>query len=215
MNRVPASLKRGWRAFKGWWLSLWFVRLYACAMRSGWGVVLFFLTVVPGALALHVWVDSFNPVLPREAMDRYEGELIHVASSARRPSGKIRIRTDAGEELTFRGLMPHSSRFYEAVGKRVTVWGQWVYAVLPPFYFREFQHVQQGEKVLEEYGEKEYQSMLKWRNRTPVVIFWLLLISLPSGYFWLKDCVKEVFLSRRGDAGAERESTTNGGSEEG
>ena len=66
-----------------------------------------------------------------------------------------------------------------------------------------------------EYGEKEYQANLEWRDRSPVVLFWSLLISLPSGFFWLKDCVKEVFLSRREDAGAERESTTNGGHEEG
>ncbi len=203
MSLVPASLKRGWRAFKGWWLSLWFVRLYACAMRSGWGTALLFLTVVLGSWALIWWVGSFNPVLPREAMDRYEGELIHVASSARRPSGKIRIRTDTGEELTFRGIMRHPDRFYEAVGKRVTVWGQWWYAALPPFYYRQFQHVQQGEKVLEEYGEKQYRNGLEVREQTPVVIFWMLLISLLSLFFWLKMCFREVFLSRYGDAGAE------------
>ena len=197
MSLVPASLKRGWGAFKRWYLSLWFVRLYACAMH-GKRVALFFLTLVSGTLALKVWLDSsINPVLPREAMDRYEGELIHVAPDPRRSSGKIRIRTDAGEELTFRGRMPHRSRFREAVGKRVTVWGGWVYSAIPPFYFREFRHVQQGEKVLKEYGEKEYQANLEGRDRSPVVLFWSLLISLPSGFFWLKDCVKEVFLSRR------------------
>jgi len=202
---VPASLKRGWCVFKVWYFSTWFGHLFGvCALRTPKRAIALHVAAGCGYFAFSLWVEFQNPILPPEALERHEGELLEVVySHSSRNRAMIRIRADGGEELAFRGTMSDPDGLYEAMGRRVVVLSQPYWDAMPPyFHYQRFRKVLEGERVLEEYDEEIYQRMLRLRPAWKIVEAISLAISLLSLFYLVRVCFRETFLERRRGAGS-------------
>lgn len=149
MESVVFDLCAKWRVFKTRVQATWFWRVFGvCAMKKLWTKFLVAAAIMAGFWSLYLGVDLSNPILPLEKLNRTEGVLVYVYKPLRNVYGaKIRIRTDAGEEITFRGTM-RDDAVLAMKDKRITVWSQPYYEVWPPFYYNRFWWVQDGDRVL-------------------------------------------------------------------
>jgi len=159
METVTTDLRARWRAFKTRIQAIWFWRVFGvCAMRKLWTKFLVAVAIAGCYLAAMFGLDLLTPVLALEKMNRTEGVPVAVygGSSARHSSGasKIVIRTDTGEEKTFRGFsLDKDSVVRLKKTSRLIVWSQVAYEAWPPFIHERFWRIQEGKEVLVSYGD--------------------------------------------------------------
>lgn len=159
MTMENFALRKRWRMTKVRFQSTWFWRVFGiCAMQKGWTKFLVAVAIMAGFWSLFSYVQSLNPTLPLERLTKNEGVLVHVYQPLRTAHGStIRILTDSGEEIAYRGSIFDKTLLIAAKGKRVTVWSQQFYDLWWPFYYERVWQIQEGAQVLMSY-ESVYQS---------------------------------------------------------
>lgn len=166
MESVTRGLGTIWRAFKTRFQATWFWRVFGvCAMRKLWTKFLVAVAIMAGFWSLYFGVYLLNPILPLNQLPQTKGVLVHVYQPLRTVhDSKIRIRTDGGDEITYRGSLydDAKTRLLAAKGKQVTVWSQPYYEVWLPFYYMRFWQVQEDDHVLVSYADL-YQGKLRSR----------------------------------------------------
>lgn len=133
-----------------------------------------------GLLERVFYVELLNPILPLEQLTKNEGVLVQVYKPLRTAhNSAIRILTDSGEEIAYRGSIYNEAALLAAKGKRVTVWSQPYYKFWWPFYFEEAWQVQEGEQVLISY-ENTYKGLLRYRTSDEWLAKHLLILTILS-----------------------------------
>jgi hypothetical protein len=152
VQTLTADLRERWNAFKKRVQATWFWRVFGiCAMRKLWTKFLVAVAIAGFWLSALFGMDLLNPAPLLEQLNRTQGVLVHVYQPIRNAYGaKVRIRTETGEELTFRGDMfdDDKVRLLAAKEKRVTVWSMPFYEAWPPFYYERYCQIQEEERVL-------------------------------------------------------------------
>ncbi|WP_421195330.1 hypothetical protein [Aeromonas jandaei] len=153
------AFRKQWRMTKARMQATWFWRVFGVrAMQKGWTKFLVAVAIMAGFWSLFSYVQSLNPVLRLEQLTKNEGLLVHVYQPLRTAHGStIRIQTDSGEEIAYRGSIFDITLLVAAKGKRVTVWSQPFYDLWWPFYYERVWQIQEGAQVLMSY-ESVYQS---------------------------------------------------------
>lgn len=153
------AFRKQWRMTKARMQATWFWRVFGVrAMQKGWTKFLVAVAIMAGFWSLFSYVQSLNPVLPLEQLTKNEGLLVHVYQPLRTAHGStIRILTDSGKEIAYRGSLFDITLLVAAKGKRVTVWSQPFYDLWWPFYYERVWQIQEGAQVLMSY-ESVYQS---------------------------------------------------------
>ncbi|BCS47916.1 MULTISPECIES: hypothetical protein [Aeromonas] len=153
------AFRKQWRMTKARIQATWFWRVFGVrAMQKGWTKFLVAVAIMAGFWSLFSYVQSLNPVLPLEQLTKNEGLLVHVYQPLRTAHGStIRIQTDSGEEIAYRGSIFDITLLVATKGKRVTVWSQPFYDLWWPFYYERVWQIQEGAQVLMSY-ESVYQS---------------------------------------------------------
>jgi len=166
-------------------------------MRKMWTKFLVAVAIAATFWSIYFGVDLLNPILPLEKLIRTEGVLVHVYKPLRNAHGaKIRIHTETGEEITYRGTMYDDAEalLLAMKDKPITVWSQPVYEAWLPFYFNRFWQVQDGGRVL-----LSYDGYWKGRNhmRPTTISLFKLTVTLTIS------CICIVILACRKDTSAE------------
>jgi hypothetical protein len=156
MESVTTDLRIKWQRFKARAQDTWFWQVFGvCAMRKLWTKFLVAVAIMAGFCSFYLGVDLLmNPILPLNQLNQTQGVLVHVYQPLRNAHGaKIIIRTDTGDEITFRGTMYDEAKtlLLAMKGKRVTVWSQPYYEIWLSFYYDRFWQVQDEERVLVSY----------------------------------------------------------------
>ncbi|MFB2871691.1 hypothetical protein [Aeromonas jandaei] len=153
------AFRKQWPMTKARMQATWFWRVFGVrAMQKGWTKFLVAVAIMAGFWSLFSYVQSLNPVLRLEQLTKNEGLLVHVYQPLRTAHGStIRIQTDSGEEIAYRGSIFDITLLVAAKGKRVTVWSQPFYDLWWPFYYERVWQIQEGAQVLMSY-ESVYQS---------------------------------------------------------
>ncbi|PJC94080.1 hypothetical protein CUC44_05095 [Aeromonas lusitana] len=161
--------------------STWFWRVFGiCAMQKGWTKFLVAVAIMAGFWSVVLYVELLNPALPLEQLTKNEGVLVQVYKPLRTAhDSAIRILTDSGEEIAYRGSIYNKAALLAAKGKRVTVWSQPYYRFWWPFYFEQAWQVQEGEQVLISY-ENTYKGLLRYRSSDEWLAKHLLILTILS-----------------------------------
>jgi len=198
LSGIVGGVKEGWWSIKAWFHSTWFWRVFGiCAMRKGYTKFAVAIVLMTGFWEIYTAVDLLNyPVKPREELTVTEGVLVAYTVPVRSlHRQRIHIRKGNGEEITFWGSIYYSDRFRGAKGKRVKVWSRKRIKAWFPFYYDEFMHVQQGNKVLAEYSRDTYQRLVSWEFKDRAVISFLTKLNGVCILIVLIGCRREI-LSR-------------------
>lgn len=188
-----SALREKWRMTKSRFQSTWFWRVFGvCAMKKLWTKFLVAVAIMAGFWSLFFYIDWLNPVLPLEQLTRNEGVLVHVYQPLRSAHGsKLRIQTDSGEEITYRGSIYDKAGLLAAKGKRVAIWSQPYCELWLPFYYEHFWQVQEGEQVLVSY-ENSYKGRLRYRPDYAWLAKRLLVLTLLSLSIVILACRKQA-----------------------
>ncbi len=142
-------------SIKAYLQATWFWQvLGVCAMQKLWTKFLVAVLIMAGIGAFRSSLELLTPIYRLDEMNRTEGVLMKVASKGRNAYKKrIIIRKDNGEQVIFRGTIRSEHTLMKAaIGKQVAVWSQVQYDFIPPFLYERFWHIQEGEKILINYG---------------------------------------------------------------
>ncbi|MCV3284410.1 hypothetical protein [Aeromonas veronii] len=175
------AFRKQWRMTKARMQATWFWRVFGVrAMQKGWTKFLVAVAIMAGFWSVFFYVELLNPILPLEQLTKNEGVLVQVYKPLRTAhDSAIRILTDSGEEIAYRGSIYNKAALLAAKGKRVTVWSQPYYKFWWPFYFEQAWQVQEGEQVLISY-ENTYKGLLRYRPSDEWLAKHLLILAILS-----------------------------------
>ncbi|RQM76282.1 hypothetical protein EHZ47_09525 [Aeromonas jandaei] len=175
------AFRKQWRMTKARMQATWFWRVFGVrAMQKGWTKFLVAVAIMAGFWSGFFYVELLNPILPLEQLTKNEGVLVQVYKPLRTAhDSAIRILTDSGEEIAYRGSIYNKAALLAAKGKRVTVWSQPYYKFWWPFYFEQAWQVQEGEQVLISY-ENTYKGLLRYRPSDEWLAKHLLILTILS-----------------------------------
>ncbi|WP_429195197.1 hypothetical protein [Aeromonas veronii] len=181
MTMEHFALHKQWRMMKVRFQSTWFWRVFGVrAMQKLWTKFLMAVAIMAGFWSVVLYVELLNPALPLEQLTKNEGGLVQVYKPLRTAhDSAIRILTDSGEEIAYRGSIYNKAALLAAKGKRVTVWSQPYYRFWWPFYFEQAWQVQEGEQVLISY-ENTYKGLLRYRPSDEWLAKHLLILTILS-----------------------------------
>ncbi|MCF5864021.1 hypothetical protein K3H50_11810 [Aeromonas veronii] len=175
------AFRKQWRMTKARMQATWFWRVFGVrAMQKGWTKFLVAVAIMAGFWCVFFCVELLNPILPLEQLTKNEEVLVQVYKPLRTAhDSAIRILTDSGEEIAYRGSIYNKAALLAAKGKRVTVWSQLYYRFWWPFYFEQAWQVQEGEQVLISY-ENTYKGLLRYRPSDEWLAKHLLILTILS-----------------------------------